>query len=55
MKHVLCLTVGFLAIAGLAGPAFSHLEEDLLVPSPGCIQAILNSDTVCSIVAASAF
>ena len=45
MKHVLCLTVGFLAIAGLAGPAFSHLEEDLLVPSPGCIQAILNSDT----------
>ena len=37
--------VGVLLLgSGLAGPAAAHDGHDLLVPTPGCIQTILNTD-----------
>ena len=45
MKYVLSVICGFLAIAGSPERAQSHDEVGQLVPSPGCIQTILNQDT----------
>ena len=45
MKHALAMIVALLLGTGLAGPAAAHDGHDLLVPTPGCIQTILNADT----------
>ena len=45
MKYVLSVICGFLAIAGSPERAQSHDEVGQLVPSPDCIQTILNQDT----------
>ncbi len=44
MKHALAMIVALLLGSGLAGPAAAHDGHDLLVPTPDCIQTILNSD-----------
>ena len=45
MEHVLCLTSGFLAIAGLAGPAFPILKMIFWCRHPAVSRPSLNSDT----------
>ena len=45
MKHALAMIVALLLGGGLAGPAAAHDGHVLLVPTPGCIQTILNADT----------
>ncbi|MEC7438889.1 MAG: hypothetical protein VX702_08665 [Pseudomonadota bacterium] len=45
MKYVLSVICGFLAIAGSPERGHAHNEIAQLVPSPGCIQTILNQDT----------
>ncbi|MEC7440222.1 MAG: hypothetical protein VX802_05155, partial [Pseudomonadota bacterium] len=45
MKHALAMIVALLLGSGLAGPAAAHDGHDLLVPTPDCIQTILNADT----------
>ena len=45
MKYVLSVICGFLAIAGSPERGHAHNEIAQLVPSPGCIQTILNQGT----------
>ena len=44
MKHALAMIVALLLGGGLAGPTTAHDGHDLLVPTPGFIQTILNAD-----------
>ena len=44
MKHAIAMIVALLLGSGLAGPAAAHDGHVLLVPTPGCIQTILNAD-----------
>ena len=44
MKQALAMIFALLLDSGLAGPAAAHDGHDLLVPTPDCIQTILNSD-----------
>ena len=45
MKHALTMIIALLLGSGVAGPATTHEGHDLLVPTPDCIQTILNADT----------
>ena len=45
MKHALTMIVALLLGSGFAGPAAAHDGHYLLVPTPDCIQTILNADT----------
>ena len=45
MKYCLSVILMVLGLAGLPGLAASHEPAEALVPSPGCIQTILNKDT----------
>ena len=42
MKYTLAMIMALLLGSDLAGPAAAHDGHDLLVPTPGCIQTILN-------------
>ena len=44
MKHVLALLCGWLVTVTVSSVASSHDDFGVLVPSPGCIQTILNQD-----------
>ena len=45
MKHALTMLITLLFASGAAGQAIAHDGHDMLVPSPDCIQTILNADT----------
>ena len=44
MKHALAIIFALLLGSDLARPVAAHDRHDLLLPSPDCIQTILNAD-----------